>query len=373
MPERTIIDYKWLKIRYKETADEEVTALLEKSVVGTPGRLRYSVQDIGKRLRYYEKSLSFISYCKKDELIGVIGLCRRKTESFGSVYDSTFLRYLSVRTPFQISSAANRRKGRKKERSDQSLKQKLFSLFIDPLKLPGVKDTNKPQTVYACIEGENVRSRNFAGLAGYEHIRSICTISFSRFNPSPYHNVRRLSAAEEPAMAALIADFYKGYTFWHDQFTFLNHNYYVMMKGNEIIAGVSALPTVFRIQEFPGIQGWILLNVMPYLPLMRKIFTPGEFRFLVLDYIYCRKGEEHLLPDLFESVCASERHHSAVTWLDDRSDLFRAISQTGRMGVLNKILKTSPGLIFASFPNFSNDEKKRFAESPVFMSGMDMA
>jgi len=371
MVQEILIDYKKLELKYKD-ADEEITALLEKAVIGTEGGLRYSTKDIGIRLKYYGKGLSFIALYKKNKLVGVIGLCRRRTLNCGTGYNSTFLRYLSFRNPFQTARVSKKRR-KKLTGATETFKQQLFSMFIDPMKLPGVNNASEPHVVYACIEGENERSKNFVRQAGYEHIRSVHTVTFSRFNPSVNPDVSRLAPEEEPVMAQLLAEQYHNYCFYHDQFSFLNHRYYIMKKDNIIVAGVCAIPTTFSIIDFPGIQGWILLNILPYLPYFRRIFRPGEFRFLVLDSIYCREGHENLLADLFESVCASEGHYSAVTWLDTNSGLFKMIKANGRMGVLNKILVTSPGLIFASFPNIGAEEKKKFLKSPMYISGLDLA
>ncbi|MCU0462477.1 MAG: hypothetical protein MUF36_10775 [Bacteroidales bacterium] len=371
MAQETIIGYKKLELKYKD-ADEEITALLEKAVIGTEGGLRYSTKDIGIRMKYYGNGLSFIALYKKNKLVGVIGLCRRKIVNGGTEYNSTFLRYLSFRNPFQTAGMSNKRR-KKLAGASETFKQQIFSMFIDPMKLPGVNDSSEPHVVYACIEGENERSKNFVRQAGYEHLRSVRTIAFSRFNPSRNPDVTKLAPGDEPAMAQLLAEKYHEYCFYHDQFSFLNHRYYVMKKDNIIVAGVCAIPTTFSIIDFPGIQGWILLKILPYLPYFRRIFKPGEFRFLVLDSIYCSEGFEDLLPDLFESVCANEGHYSGITWLDENSGLFKQIKVNGRMGVLNRILVTSPGLIFASFPNIGAEEKKRFMESPVYISGLDLA
>jgi len=40
--------------------------------------------------------------------------------------------------------------------------------------------------------------------------------------------------------------------------------------------------------------------------LFPEIIPSGEFRYIVFDAIYCKKGNENLLGKLFESVCAAE-------------------------------------------------------------------
>ena len=57
-------------------------------------------------------------------------------------------------------------------------------------------------------------------------------------------------------------------------------------------------------------------------PILERLFHPEEFRHLVFDAIYCKKGKEDKLAALFESVCAFEGYLTGLTWLDDRSELF---------------------------------------------------
>ncbi len=77
---------------------------------------------------------------------------------------------------------------------------------------------------------------------------------------------------------------------------------------------------------------------------------------------------------IFLKPCAPEEgYNSAITWVDDKSGLFRSLKKNVRMGVLNKILTTSPGFVYASFSNISPEEQKKFHEFPAYMSGVDFA
>jgi|WetSurMetagenome_2_1015567.scaffolds.fasta_scaffold00007_156 hypothetical protein len=373
MDQKTVLDYKKLEIRHKEAADEEISSLLGRTVLGTGKGLRYSVMDIRERMKFYGNGLSFIALYKRNNLAGAIGLCRRKTYSGDIEYSSVFLRYLAVRGSYQTSRVSERR-NKKIAHIEDSFKQKIFSLFSDPSGLPvEMDDVTTKRIVYACVESENERSRNFVRQAGYEHIRSIATIAFSRFDPEMKAGVRKLNPEEEPAMASLLADHYRDHNFYCKEFSFIGHRYYTLTSDNEIVAGVNAIPTTFRLYNFPGIQGWIMMNLLPYLPGFKKIFKPDEFHFLVFDSVFCRQGHEKMLPELFESVCASENHNSAILWLDDRSVLYNKIRSGKKMGVLNRILKTKPGLLFASFSNIDDDEKGRFYKFPAYIAGIDLA
>jgi len=227
--------------------------------------------------------------------------------------------------------------------------------------------------MYAYVESRNERSKNLINQAGYEYIRSFLTVAFSRFNPKASPSVKRLSPEEEPAMAALLADQYRNYAFYYDDYSFYDHRYYVMRKNGEIVAGVGALPALYRIVNIPGVWGWVMMKILPYAPYFRRLFRPDEFRYIVLNAIYCRKGSEDLLPDLFEAVCAGEGYHTALTWLDDHSEMFESLRTNRRMGALNRMLNAKPGLIYASFSGLSEKEKEKFYECPAYISGFDFS
>ncbi|MBN2632553.1 MAG: hypothetical protein JXR66_03285 [Bacteroidales bacterium] len=372
MAKETIRDYKRLEIRLRDNGAPDIETLLGKTLLGTEGGIRYSVQNHGERMKSYGRDLSFISLYKGDSLAGAIGLCKRSTTNCGEVLDTTFLRYLAVRSSFQISHVAKRKKQRLQAFED-SFKKQIFSMFSNAMQ--DLQDKNHPSgahVAYAFIESTNERSRNFANQAGYEQISSFNTFAFSRFNPRKDERVQKLLPEEKSGMTDLLASHYRDYCFYYDEFRFLNDSYYVLKKDNQIVAGANAIPAVFKIVDFPGVAGWILLNVLPYTPYYRKIFNRGMFRFLILDSVYCRQGYEDQLPLLFEGICASEKCSSALTWHDEKSSVGHVLDKCRKLGVLNRILKTDPGLVVASFSNLNEEQKRKFLESPAFVAGIDL-
>jgi hypothetical protein len=123
----------------------------------------------------------------------------------------------------------------------------------------------------------------------------------------------------------------------------------------------------------PGIWGWIMMKVLPGVPYFRRLFRPGEFHYLVFDAIYCKKGKEKELGNLFESACAAEEFHTGLTWLDDRSNLFDKMRTVVRMGALNRMLNAKPGLVYTKFINMTQEEKDRFYDAPAYISGFDFS
>jgi hypothetical protein len=174
-------------------------------------------------------------------------------------------------------------------------------------------------------------------------------------------------------MEKLLLDFYKDYSFFTSDYAFFGDKYYVLKEGNEIVAGVCAIPTTYKVFDVPGVWGWVMMKVLPGIPYFRRLFRPGEFRYLVFDAVYCKKGKEKLLADLFESACAAEGFNTGLTWLDDRSELFDNLRTGVKMGALNRMLNAKPGLVYTRFINFSEEEKEVFYDAPAYISGFDFS
>lgn len=373
MTGESVLDYKKLEVKKIDHPDEEMINLLKNTVQGSEGGMRYSVRNTEQKIAALGASLTFMALYKKNSLAGMIGLCRRNTYTSGVKYSSTFVRYLAMQSAFQTAMAPVR-KSERLSFTEESFKQKILDLFKGPG--PDEKESGEatiPHVMYAYVESHNERSKNLIHQAGYEYIRSFLTVAFSRFSPKTDHSVAKLLPEEEPEMKLLLAGQYSNYAFYYDDFSFYNHKYYVLRRNGDIVAGVGAIPALYRIVEVPGIWGWIMMKLLPVTPYFRRLFRPEEFSYLVLNAIYCRKGSEDLLPDLFGAVCAEEGYHTALTWLDDHSELYERLRTNRRMGALNRMLNAKPGLIYASFTGLTEKEKEKFYECPAYISGFDFS
>ncbi len=172
-------------------------------------------------------------------------------------------------------------------------------------------------------------------------------------------------------MLDLLGEYYKNYSLYSDETAMYEDRYYVLKSGDEIVAGLSAVPTVYDVVDVPGIWGWVLMHLLPWMPWYRRLFHPGEFKFLVFGYPWVKPGHEKDLEKLMESVCAMEKINTALTWVDDRSELYDMYRTELDMGALNRMLNVNPGLVYANFLNISNKEKEFFYDNPAFISGFD--
>ncbi len=375
MFEKNVITYQGLEVKVTDHANEDILDILNHAVQGSEGGLRFSLQNIVRRIAEYKDRIRFVSLYKKNQITGTVGACFRISGQGKLCYPSTYIRYLAFQSSYQ--SEIDWRKRRKtliKPEQDDTFRQKTLEIFSKPhlLDIPEVFEKDK-HIMYAFIESMNERSKNLVSQAGYEYIRSFLTVAFSRFSPKPDRRVSKLSSEEKPVMESLLLDFYKEYSFFTTDYSFSGDRYYILKERNEIIAGVSAIPTTYKIYDVPGIWGWVMMKVLPGIPYFRRLFSPGESRFLVFDAIYCRKGREEQLASLFESACAAEGFNTGLTWLDDRSGLFDKMRTVVKMGALNRMLNAKPGLVYTRFINFTDEEKDHFYDAPAYISGFDFS
>lgn len=374
MFERNIVTSGGLEVRISDHATEGMLDILNQAIQGSEGGLRFQLQNIASRIADYKDQIRFVSLYKKNQVTGTIGSCHRITGQGKLRYPSSYLRYLAFQTTYQSEISWKRKENVRPER-EESFKRRTLEIFSKP-HLLDYKDLgeNEKHLMYAFVESMNERSKNLIHQAGYEYVRSFLTVAFSRYSPKPDGRVSKISTQEDKKrMESLLLDFYRDFSLFSTDFAFYGDRYYVLKENDEIIAGVNALPSVYKVHDIPGVWGWVLMKVLPKAPYFRRLFHPTEFRHLVFDAIYCRKGREDDLAVLMESVCATEGYYTGLTWLDDRSYLFDRLRSGVKMGALNRMLNAKPGLVYVKFLNFTNDEKEIFYDVPAYISGFDFS
>ena len=375
MFERTILNKKGLEVRVSDYANEGILDILDHAVQGSEGGLRFSLRNVAARINAYKNQIRFVSLYRKGQVLGTVGSCFRISGQGKLRYHTSYLRYLAFQSVYQSSPGwRKRRKPLIRPEKDLSFKQQTLEIFSKPhlLDLNDVAEGDK-HIMYAFVESKNERSKNLVNQAGYEYIRSFLTVAFSRFSPKIDLRVELLGENEKGKMESLLLDYYRDYSFFNTDYSFFGGSYYVLKQKGEIVAGVCTIPSLYKVYDIPGIWGWVIMKVLPGFPFFRRLFRPGEFRYLVFDSIYCKPGKEKLLSSLFETACAKEQFNTALTWLDDRSRLYDKIRSEVNMGALNRMLNAKPGLVYARFINLTEAEMECFYDAPAFVSGFDFS
>ena len=80
------------------------------------------------------------------------------------------------------------------------------------------------------------------------------------------------------------------------------------------------------------------MNLVPHIPIINKLFNPKKFEFLAFEGIYCKKGYEDTLHELFNGLLAKNGLKSALMWFGDNSDMYEQLNSYGKLGFLNKLM-----------------------------------
>lgn len=367
-----MLKYHDLKIETIHGANEDIKNLLSKVVLGTPGRMRYRHLDILDKIDDVGKTI-FLTLRKGHRLLGTVGLVQRLVENGENLCNSFFIRFFAIFSPMR-SKKQDKKHKRTEEEKQFVLKDQLkehidhMDRFIDDPELQKFKTVS-----YAFIEKGNERSMDFSEMLGYQTAGEVHTLPFSRFFPKHNKNVKSLLKEEEGNMMNKIREFYKDHCMFFTDYLPLDDHYFVFKKDGEIIAGVQCYPVDFEIIEMPGISGWLLLHVIPGLPVIRRMFQADKFSFIAFDGIWYKPGCEKYLMPLYESVCANFSTKIAMSWHDSRSRIYKEVKKAVRIGFLARILGTLPGIIRIKFFNQTGEEKQEFLEKPVYVSGYDMS
>ena len=368
---KNIRTYHQLRVVIETRPDEKLIAHLKRTVLGTPGGLRYRHTEQEKKLKHIGEAY-FMLLFKNEFMLGSVGLCLRNTYIGIKTEKSWYIRYFAINAPLR---AKKRHSGSRKLRPDAGvsiLKNTALPYFENPDMLQqSDSKTSGKSIIFSYIEKDNPRAINFNEQMGFVPVRTLSTILFSRFNPKQFKFVKRIEEHQKPGVLNEIKKFYSGYTMFQDQHVFFENNYFLAYEDGKIVAGLQANPEEWQIVEMGGIGGF-LIKVLPYIPVFKKMINPRKFSFLAIDAIWYRDGKAHLISDIIESVLADSQRHIAIIWQDEQSNVRKELQKTRKMGFLNRFFGTHSGEVRVKFIGFTDKDKQDYFKKPAYLSSFDM-
>jgi len=242
-----------------------------------------------------------------------------------------------------------------------------------PKVMEAIRDNEKDKTVFfACVEKANRASYRAVENAGYQKIGTMKTNGFSRFFPTVKKNIEQVTTdVVRSEVISLVKKQYEGHALVQFNSLFLLDNYYVIREKGEIIAGCQFHRVHWVVNSMPGFMGKIILNIVPFIPLLNRLFNPGRFKFLAFEGIYVKPGYEHRLMELFEGLLAKEKLYSAMYWMGEDCSVRKRILENGKTGLLHSFIKESDAFIMASFFGLTETEVRDITSRPLFASAFD--
>jgi len=372
MIEKSISNYHDLHVVIKTQPDEGLISHLKKTILGTPGGLRYRHTDQDLKLKHIGEAWFMVLY-KATRMLGSVGFCLRKTLNASSPEKSWYIRYFAIHAPLRSAGKKPQKDKQGEDRGTGILKAVALPYFENPDMLQGSqKKTPLRSIIYSYIDGSNPRSIEFSRQMGFERARTLRTVIYTRLHPKKFSFVQRISEPEKPVVKSKLKEFYAGYTMFHDRFIFFDDNYYLAYENDEMVAGLQANPEIWQIVEMGGISGKLVTKILPRIPGMRKYLNPDNFNFLGVEGIWYKEGKEHYIADIIETVLSDNKLHFAITWMDTGSKTLKDLEKAGRKGILSRFVKTGDGEIHIRFVSFSDSEKMEYFHKPAYLSAFDM-
>jgi hypothetical protein len=354
-----------IKVQVRPFGSPKIAELLQATVFGTPGKVRYRQKEIVQRMKS-QRNIEFIEVQKGTRVLGTTGVISRPAHLGNEPLHTLYVRYLSVAAAFNkkpkkagsgfnttvIKPATTRKPGR----LHQLIGEQITGHFEQPF-----LENNQQGAFYAYVEAQNENSRNLCISMGFQPVRKVNTLLFSRFSPtlskhivnpaqSDFHNIRRL-----------LHEFYKDHSFFFEDQIFNTGFYLVKKVKGEIVAGLRANPVNWQLVEYPGFEGWLMKDILPYLPFTNRLFKPGEMAFLSFDNLFYTEGNDGALL----------KYHIGMVWGDAGSPLIKTLKQKD-LGFMHSVVGPVSADLMVRPINADEVTLKKIQESPVFVSALDM-
>jgi len=338
-----IYNEREIYITIQDTLSEEEIKLLANTIYGTEG-IRYI--QIGQNLKSkYINTPHFFSLYISEKLIGTYCLSERETQFNGQLITAFYGRYLSINTGFQ-------------GRGYGSLLKKTAVNYLSSI-------TKNPHLFYSYIEENNLKSDKISKKEGFYSIANLNVLIFSRLFPKTEKKI--IQEKDLEGTKKFLSVFYKNYNLLHLGHIGYQNNYFVIKSDDgELLAGVQANPVNWKIIDIPGLKGKFIMNVLPYLPLINRLFNPRKYCFLSLESLYYKDGYQNELIILIEGLLAQFKMTSALIMLDKTSTLNHLFNK--KLGILDKINKKVISSVMVKNDGFPIVQDNKV---PVYVSSFD--
>jgi ribosomal protein S18 acetylase RimI-like enzyme len=332
-----------------DSQNPDLAPFLEEVIWGTEGAL-YQLRDCRDTLNHLPQS-RFLTWTENNRLIALRMFIekhpRRGEQTLHAFYHSMF----SV-----LPSEKGKGHGRRLANATlERLQPQLTSKGL----------------IYSHVETDNHRSLHIHQALGYRRIGQFYAMSFSRLAPARSSGITALGPDDKETMVALLNRRYFDHALTDFAESLDIENYFVLRKGDEIVAGVQALPQRWVIRSLGGVGGVMAIHVLPYIPLIRRLINPKNFRFLKFGHLYFKEGQAKAVQELLEGLLARESLCTAMMFLDSRSPIFKEFSSEVPLGFLNTMTQT-PVEIMGLFHHFSEDEIADLSQRPACISPNDL-
>ena len=171
-------------------------------------------------------------------------------------------------------------------------------------------------------------------------------------------------------MVQLLYKKYNNHSLIDFEYSVKPKDYYIMRQRNEIVAGLQCESNHLTFEYLPGVGGFFITKILPYVPIFRKLLPDRNFHFLTFGNIYVKEGYEPELFKLIESLLARHQLYFGMIHIDKRSPIYQRLKIAGKFGVFNAMVDV-PVHVMAFLKGFTEKEIVEIQRKPLFISMID--
>jgi len=335
-------------ILYKDIKDE-IIDLFDNIVWGT-GDNQYEHKDCRRRLELLDEP-NFVELHSNNQLAGICLFINRKVSFKKKEWNYFAVRYLFSTPEFRHTGVAGRYAGKAMEKMEERQSEPTFFIGV--------------------VEHRNKKSFRLVSKVGYQPYATIKTMGFSRFFPAYSKKVKEVETeSEKQAVYSHLKEFYSEYGFVHFNSIF-KEPYYIYVENGEIIAGAQAQEAHWVIKNLG--KGWMkwAMKILPWTPFLNKVFNPKKFEFLGFDGVFYREDREDALLRVFSHLLKKHGLNSGMFWADQKSPLYRELTATKSLGLLNMFTDEGDSYMMVKAINIPENEYEKLKAAPTYHSAFD--
>ncbi len=342
-----------LQVKVSRHGSPRIAQLLQKTVFGTEGKLRYQQKEIVERIKS-QANVQFIEILKSTRVLGTVGMANRLVSNGDDSIHSLYVRYLSIAQPFKSRKQTSAQKNRRIRERKGSLRNLIANEITSHFEEPFIEN-ERTGAFYAYVESANINSRNLCISMGFHPTRKIETLLFSRFNPGQKRSIHNIADDEQDNVREQLKAFYRDYSFYFEDRIFQTGFYLVKKEKGKIIGGIRAVPVNWHLVDYPGFEGWLMQDVLPHLPFTNRLFQPDILKFIAFDYAWHLPDREHVIPQLMSHCCSLFGINLGMIWGDMKSGLIKNLKSGNDLGFVHSIIGSVKADLMVRPINFTKD------------------
>ena len=318
-------------------------------IVWGSGGVQYTIHHVADTLNRLSNP-HFLSLTENGQLVAVTTLNQKTTRLAGKTYPAIYSYGISV-------DASKRELGYGTLIAEQRLRYALSKIGEKGL-------------FYGYIEATNSNSLKTNTRVGSGSIGQYHVLVISRLRPVDNARFQRIKATRRDQLVQLLNNQYENHALVDLDHSVETENYYILEQNDEIVAGLQCERHQLTITHLSGSTGQTIVNLLPHIPVLRRLFPKRNLHFLRFGNIYAKQGMEAEIFNLMEALLARYQLNFGLIYMDKRSPVYQQLKAVGKFGVFNALVDV-PVHVMAFFKGFSESELADIRSQALFISMMD--